>query len=425
MSRQIIEKLSANRKLFENFTSLSILQFSNYLIPFITFPYLVRVLGPSKFGLINFAAAFTAYFGLITDYGFDLSGTRQISVHRDDREKISSIFSSVLTVKISLFLISSVFFFLLLFTFPKFRSDAAVYLLSYAALPGSVIFPVWYFKGTEKMKYLTVFNLAVKIMVMILIFSFVRDEADYYYVVAFNSAGSVLMGVFSLVFIVRRFEVKFALPSFSDILYQLKEGWYVFVSVLSVSLYTTSNIFILGLFADSRIVGYFAAADKIRSAALSFLDAAAQSVFPHVSLLFSRSRQSGLAFVRKLLRYTSIYTFVLCLAVFIFAEDIIRIVLGEAYGPSVPVLRIVAFLPFIISLSNIAGIQTMLNLNFKKPFALIIFCAGVLNLVLSFLLVPGYFQTGTAFSVLITETLISAAFFVFLAKKNIHLFRIK
>ena len=103
---QRIFKTEDIKTLTENFFSLAVLQGANYLLPLITLPYLVRVLGPEKYGLVMFAQAFSQYFVILTDYGFNLSATREISLHRDDKQKVSEIFSAVFLIKFLLLLLS-------------------------------------------------------------------------------------------------------------------------------------------------------------------------------------------------------------------------------------------------------------------------------------------------------------------------------
>ena len=94
------------KNLATNFFSLSALQAVNMILPLITLPYLVRVLGVENFGLVNFALSIIMYFNILVSFGFSLSATREISIHRDNPQKISEIFSAVMLIKITLLLIS-------------------------------------------------------------------------------------------------------------------------------------------------------------------------------------------------------------------------------------------------------------------------------------------------------------------------------
>ncbi len=137
------EKLGGiNRRLVENVTSLSIVQAANYLVPLITFPYLVRVLGPQKFGLVAFAQAFTQYFVVLTEYGFNLSATRQIAIHKENPQEVSVIFSSVMVTKTLLMFVSFLLMATIVLGVPEFRSNWPLYFASFLLVVGNVLFPV-------------------------------------------------------------------------------------------------------------------------------------------------------------------------------------------------------------------------------------------------------------------------------------------
>lgn len=417
--KRLLKIISNNKVLVKNFTSLSLLQLANYIFPVITLPYLVRVLGPEKYGLINFAAAFSAYFVIITDYGFNLSATQEISVNRNDKEKVSEIFSSVLTIKIILFFLSSGIFFLIVNMFELFSNDAGLYSIMFIGVVGIVLFPLWVYQGVEQMKYILIINVAIRSVTIVSIFLLVKVENDYLLLAVIYTITQVMTGITGLFFAIRKFDLRYLFPSKVQLLEQLKKGWNLFLSSIWINLYTTSNVFILGLFAPSSVVGYYSAADKVRIAFQGILSSMSQSVFPYVNKLLAESYQKFISFNRKLLKISFMIGIIISSSLFLFAEPIVKIVLGNEYSPSVIVLRIIAWLPLIIFLSNVFGIQTMLPLNYQKKFSQILFLAALINLMISFSIVPSYFEIGTAVSMLVTEIFVTLSFYIFIRMKRI------
>ena len=413
-----------NKVLIQNFSSLTILQVSQYVFPLITFPYLVRVLSPEGYGLVAFANAFVNYFTVLTDYGFNLSATKDISINRENNVKIKQIFSSVLTVRLILFVLSIVIVIPIVFTFSKFHKDLEIYLISFMAVLGTTIFPVWFFQGVEKMKFITIISVLVKILWVVSVFLFVTHKNDLVNLVILNSASSILIGIISLAVIKIKFNVSFSFPDSECIKKQFIEGWHYFLSTASISLYTTSTTFILGLFASDATVGYFSAADKIRYAVQNIMGTASRTVFPHIAMEFKKSYESGISFIRKFSISLGGFMLVVSILLFIFAKQIVLIVLGPEYAESIILLRIISFLPLVIFLSNVAGIQTMLNLGYKKEFAKIIFISAIFSIMMSIILVPVFLAIGTAITVLLTEILVTSQMILFLRKKKIKVLTI-
>lgn len=417
--------MNDKKKLISNFLSLSSIKVINYIFPLITVPYLVRILGPGKFGLVAFSQAFIQYFILISDYGFDLSATRGISINRDNREKVSTIFSTVMLLKTIFTIFGLLILCLLVFSIDKFKTEWILYLLTFGMVFGNVLFPVWFFRGIERMKSIVVINILSRVIYTVSIFVFIRAENDYIYIPLVNSFGTVIAGLVSLWIVINIFNVKLKFPTVVEIKHELKEGWHIFISKIAISLYTTSNIFILGLITNNIIVGYYSAAEKIITAFNGVLDSLSQTIYPHISKLTLESKEMALAFARKVVKVIGVPIFFMSLALLIFAPHIVNIILGEKFKESIAVVQILSFTNFVIFLSNIFGIQVMLNFGYQDVFKRIVLTAGTLNIILVLVLSLSFQHIGVAFAVLITETYITCRQFVFLQRNGIGLIPVK
>ncbi len=423
----MINNLSADKKrLVSNFFSLSSVEAANYLFPIITLPYLVRILGPEKYGLINFAQSLAYYFVILTDYGFNLSATKEVSVNRDDAHKVSSIFNSIMAVKLALMAASIVIMGLLVFFVPKFRQDWLIYVFSFGAVIGNLLFPIWLFQGMERMKTIALLNLAARTIFLTAVFVFIRNEKDFIYVPLITSFGSVVSGIMSLVIASRMFGIVFSLPSWKSCKQALKDGWHVFISTVSVSLYTSSNAFILGLFTNNTIVGYFSAAEKIITFINKAFNPLLASVYPHISKTAAIAKEVAVLKLRKLFVLVILLSFVVFIVVLLFSRKMVSLILGPGYLDSIIIVRILSPLVFILPVSYIFANLALLPFNLNRYYAKIYIIGGLLNVVL--LLTSLYFfragASGAALSVLITQAVITVLMFVVLRRNGIRIVNI-
>jgi len=400
-------KSEDNKRLLSNFLSLSVLQGANYILPLITLPYLVRVLGVEYFGLLAFAGATVAYFNILTDYGFNLTATREISIHRDDKAKVIEIFSSVMTIKFILMFLSLLLLTILVFSFEKFSKDALVYFLTFGTVIGQVLFPVWFFQGMERMKYITYLNILAKSIFTVAIFIFVTKQSDFWIVPLLTSIGFIVAGIWSLYLVKKEFGVRFEFQNIKTLKYYLNEANYIFLSNISVSLYTQSTILVLGIFTNNTIVGYYAVADKLINAVKQLITPVSQTLFPFISKQANTSKETALKIVKKLLIVLAPISFLFSLLFFIYSKEIIIFIFGRQAVDSIIIFKILAIIPTLVVLDTLFGTFVMLVFKHNKAYSKIIFSAGIINLLLIILLIPFFQAIGAAISVLLVEVYIT------------------
>jgi PST family polysaccharide transporter len=334
MARKILK--GKTRRLAQNFLSLSVLQGMNYLLPLITLPYLFRVLGAEKFGLIMFAQAFIQYFNSTVDFGFNLSATKKIACHRDDREKVSEIFSAVMIIKVALVALSFALLVLIVYSFGRFKSESAVYLLTFGIVMGNVLFPVWFFQGIEKMGHITIANTFSRLIFTSAIFIFVTSPSDYLLVPVFNSLGFMAGGGVALYIATAKFKVGFVAPGWRAIKKNFLGSTHFFLSKMTESMKVSSNAFVIGLFAGNSVVGYYVAAEKLYAALRYLYAPLVNALYPYMT------KEKNIRLYQKLLIIVGVLNVFLSVLIFFSAEAVIAVIYGGGQEVSAGILKIFA-----------------------------------------------------------------------------------
>jgi len=412
-------KNDAYKRIMSNMLSLFSLQGLTYILPLLTFPYLTRVLGPANYGLIAFATAFIGYFQLFTDYGFNLSVTREISLNREDKTKVSKIFSSVMVTKTFLMILSFIIMTTVVLSFDKFRSHWILYFFTFGMVIGNLLMPSWFFQGMERMKYISMLNMGAMLIFTASIFIFIRQASDYIYVPLINSIGAITMGIIALRIIRKDFGVNFILPCLKDIKNQMQKGWHLFISTLGISLYTTSNTFILGFFVSSTIVGYYAVAETLMKELQGLISPISQSIYPYFSKLQSENSLRAKGELKKILLIIGVLTLTLSVVLVFCAPLIIKILAGQKYLHSIPLLQVMVFIVFAVGVNNILGVQGLVAFGYEKYFSKTVIFAGLLHLIVLISLILLLGSLGAAIAVVITELIICVIEYILLRRLGI------
>jgi polysaccharide transporter, PST family len=387
----------------ENFLSLTTLQGISYILPLVVLPYLVRVIGIEKFGLIAFAQAFVQYFMILTDYGFSLSATRTIALIGEHKKKMNALFSSVMTVKLIFAAASLLILIIILHLVPKFKADWLVYIFSFGTVIGNTLFPVWFFQGKEKMRYITFVNVLSGITYTICIFIFIGGPQDYLLVPLLGSCLSIISGLIGLYIAFKKFRLEFILQKYTDIKRELRTGWDIFISVLAVNTYTTSRVFALGLLTNNIITGYYSLAERIANVIQTFpMDSFTRAVYPRISNVFAKNKQRSVAIMYRIQDGITLGFVVSLPIAFFLTPWIITLACGTAYPEAILTLRLLLAAVFFVGANNFK-VQFLLVCGKQDLYARIHILAALTGLPLIFILIKQFSYAGAALATVLTE----------------------
>ncbi len=400
-------RLKRYRQVIENFFSLSILNALNVLLPLVTLPYILHVVGKANYGAYSYVYTVLQYVIMFSTYGFNFSATKQISQCRDDKEAVSRIYNAVIACKgVIAILLSAILFFSSRIVF-KDEAGQLMFLYGLGMVVGDIFTPVWLFQGMEKMKYMTLVNASSKVLFTVLIFIVVRERDDFGLLILLNSFGYLLAGLLSLILVYRQFHIRFCRTTIKELLFQIKEGGAVFGSTFGMNLYRNANVIILKQFVSDDLVGIYSAAEKVIKGFQSLISPAAQALFPHLSLRFKgKTVKDNVKLLRKIsIPFTAVVVAV-TVGVYLFAPMISNILCGKEFVACVPLIRIMTLVILFGEINYLLGIVGLINMDGQRYFFRSVLITGIFSVVFMLLMTPCHGVYAAAWAMSMSEILL-------------------
>lgn len=386
-------RITKYKNIYKNFGYLGLLDMCNMLFPFITYPYLIRVLGAELYGATAFAKAIISYFSILINYGFEISATKSVSVNRNDKAKLSEIVSSVYIIKGVFFVVSFLALFGFLMTFGRNMEYKTLILLSYGLCFYELLFPHYFYVGIEKMKYITMLTVVSNIIFTLLVFVVIHSQSDYYWVPLLTSVGYLVTGLWSFFILFKQEQLRFIFPSKEKLIAYFKEGLPLFASRVSAKIYVNLTAVLIGAYLPMSAVAYYDLANKITAIGKMPIGILSTALYPHVS------RTQDLSFVKKTMRIAVALMAGVYIVIVLFSKPIVAILGGSEMYESIPILMILALSVIPCMMSNFYGTQMLASFGYANKMAKGMIITAVSYLLIMFLLVLCHATTLIMFTI--------------------------
>lgn len=376
------------------------------IIPVITVPYITRCLGPELYGNFNFALAIVNYFSLIVVFGLPIFGMREIARDKGNKKNISQVFIRIQSILLFNLIIVTIAYFLII-SKSNLHYDYKLYYILYFQIFAGSINSDWFFSGLQKYATVTKISIFIRLLNLILIFVFVQGKVDLY-IYAIITVTCLIAQSFCFLIEIRKyidFRIKYLYGIYFFISKNIKSIVYLFAANISTQIYVNIDIIMIGIMKGNLEVGYYTAATKIVRVLIAILTASGPIMLTKISGDYNSGKN-----IKVLLEKSFAFNYMLSIPVtiggFLIANDLIYLLLGNEFKPSIITFKILIFLPLIISSTYFITAQILIPLGKDKLFFLVTLIISVCNVIMNFFLIPIIGENGAAISTIIAEIIL-------------------
>lgn len=378
------------------------------ITPFITTPYLSRVLEPSGIGTYSYTYSIVSYFILLASLGVADYAQREIAYQQDNPHLQSQTFYEVNIIRTLLVGLSLCLYYLIISNFPGSHLIYWYQALNIVA----VLFDIsWFFQGLEEFGKIVLRNFIIKFTSIIFIFVLIHQPEDLNKYICLIGMMNILSGFSIWLYLpkylvsVPRREIK-PFRNFSIIIQ-------MFLPQIAIQIYTVLDKTMIGVMTGSPLEnGYYEQAEKVVKMSLTIVTSLGTVMLPRIAYAYAHKDYETIrTSMMRSYRFVWFLTVPMFCGFIAVSNNFVPWFFGPGYDKVVPLMQILSGLVIAIGLSNVTGIQYMLPTNQQNKLTLTVVCGAVVNFALNLFLIPMMQSIGAAIASLIAEITVTAVQF--------------
>lgn len=392
-------------KVKSNFLYNSAYQILILIVPFITTPYIARILKPEGVGIYSYTFAVVSYFTMVALLGNNTYGNREISKNRDDKEKLNQIFSSIYYLQLIITSIALIAYIVYCIFGTKYKEIAIIQGICVI----STAFDInWLFCGLQQFKITVTRSAIIKIIACVCTFLFVKNQEDLWKYTLIMAMATLINQAILFPFL-KKNNIKFQKVKLKEIFVHLKPTIILFIPTIATSIYNLMDKIMLEHGGAVTEVGYYENAEKMLNIILSVVAALGTVTLPEMTYLYAQKKykkieqiyNSSVEFIYFLI-FPVIFGFMLT------ANELVAVYLGDNFSRSATLLKFLSFSLLFAPLSGITRMQLLIPKHKDKEYIYSVFAGAISNLLLNIILIPKLQAVGAAIATVVANLLVAS-----------------
>ena len=372
--------VKSDKKIFNNTIMLMIFQISKILFPFITLPYLTRVLSTEVYGSVTYVKTVMNYMQILVDFGFVLSATKAIVKTKNNKEDMEYIVGDTMMARIILGILGFLAVLILIFCLPILRANILYTVLSYIVVFESIFLMDFLFRGIEKMHVITIRFILMKTISTIFTFFLIKNNENMMLIPILDIISSTL-AIILVLFEIKKMKIRMKFSTVKKVLLSIKESFVYFLSNVASTSFNAFSTIVIGIYINATEVAYWGLCMQIIGSIQACYNPISDGIYPEMI----RSKKSSL--IKKVVKIFFPIVAIGCVLAYIMAPLVFRILGGEEYLKAVPIFRILIPTLFFGFFAIILGWPTLGAIGKNKETTLSTIISIIVNIVLLVILI--------------------------------------